>query len=419
MIKILCLLFMLFCSASYADDTAHKFTVVTTPDTTTFSFNMTAKGEFTVDWGDGNVDTITRTDTTEATYSHTYENAGEYTIGFNGLATEYADMNIPGYWTHPTISFQNNKNLAAIYGSLGALFPTINGSQPEYNATFAGCTNLSSEIPPDLFRGNYGQMKNGMFQNTFAKTKLHGQIPANLFSDITGDATHVGFSGTFSQCTHLTGPIPEDLFAGITGLSRDWNFNGIFLGCTGLTGEIPEKLFSRIIVNDLKHQNVFNQAFRGCKNLSGFIPPKLFSGLTPGFVTWTNDIFAASGIAQQCPSGYYQYITGFEDYLGGYVSCVPCPDDYPNSVIGATDVRMCYWGDLRKLHIGDNTVGLLTYQTTEPALHIKVNDIVYYGAMTPIETNVMRNSEQKVKIRYNDIIYNLYDVTTIALPETD
>ena len=33
---------MLFCSASYADDTAHKFTVVTTPNTTTFSYNMTA-----------------------------------------------------------------------------------------------------------------------------------------------------------------------------------------------------------------------------------------------------------------------------------------------------------------------------------------------------------------------------------------
>lgn len=416
MMKILCLLFMLFCSASYADDTAHKFTVVTTPDTTTFSFNMTAKGEFTVDWGDGNVDTITRTDTTEATYSHTYEDAGEYTIGFNGLATGYST-----HWCTSVFNFKNNKNLAAIYGSLGALFPTLAKQQPSYYNAFYGCSNLASEIPPELFSGNYGTMMGyAMFRDVFAGcVKLSGKIPPNLFADMTGNVEHTAFSGTFDNCRSLTGEIPEDLFAGFTGLSGDWNFNSIFLMCTGLTGEIPEKLFSRIIVNDLKHQNVFNQAFRGCKNLSGFIPPKLFSGFTPGFVTWTNNIFAASGIAQQCPSGYYQYITGFEDYLGGYVSCVPCPDDYPNSVIGATDVRMCYWGDLRKLHIGDNTVGLLTYQTTEPALHIKVNDIVYYGAMTPIETNVMRNSEQKVKIRYNDIIYNLYDVTTIALPETD
>ena len=405
----------------YAAIASPKFWIVTTPNTTDFSFNMTAKGDFTVDWGDGNIEPISRTDTTEATYTHTYDIAGEYTIGFDGVATQYALWGTnQGYWASPTISFKNNKNIAGIYGSLGALFPTIDGNQPEYYNTFSGCSNLASEIPPELFVGNYGQMKSGMFNGLFGGcSKLRGQIPPGLFSGITGNATHIGFSGTFSGCSKLTGEIPEDLFGGITGLAKDWRFNAVFNGCSGLTGEIPEKLFSRIVVDSSVHRNIFNQAFRNCKNLTGFIPPGLFAGMDADKVSWGEMMFTGSGIATQCPAGYHQYMTGFEEYLGGYVSCVPCPDGFPNSVIGATDVRMCYRGDMRVLHIGDNNVGLLTYKTTEPALHIKIEDSIYYGAMTPIETNVMRDSEYKVKIRHNENIYNLYDVTTVVPVATE
>lgn len=42
------------------------------------------------------------------------------------------------------------------------------------------------------------------------------------------------------------------------------------------------------------------------------------------------------------------------------------------------------------------------------------NDALYYGAMTPIETNIMRYSTNKLKIKYNDMIYHVYDITTIA-----
>ena len=409
----------MLCSVVHAETISPKFTVVTTPNTTTFSFNMSAQGDFTVDWGDGNIELVSRTDTTEATYTHTYDIAGEYTIGFDGLATKYANWGSnQNYWGTATISFNGNKNIAAIYGSLGALFPTIDGNQPEYADVFKNCSNLSSEIPPELFRGNYGQMKPNMFAGVFANTKISGQIPPNLFADITGNATHIGFSGTFLGCSKLTGEIPEDLFAGITGLSRDWCFNGLFNGCSGLTGEIPEKLFSRIVVDSSVHRNIFNQAVRNCKNLTGFIPPNLFAGMDADKVSWGDGMFTGSGIAKQCPSGYYQYMTGFEEYLGGYVSCVPCPDDFPNSVVGATDVQMCYYGDVRKLHVDNDSVGLLTYKTTEPALHIKLDGNVYYGAISPIETNIMRDSTKKFKIRYNDTVYHLYDVTTI-IPDKD
>ncbi len=415
--KILYIFMFVFFIPGYAAIASPKFWIVTTPNTVDFSFNMTAKGDFTVDWGDGNIEPISRTDTTEATYTHTYDIAGEYTIGFDGVATGYNS-----HWSTSVFNFKNNKNLAAIYGSLGALFPSFaTGAQPSYYSTFHGCSNLASEIPPELFRGNYGTMRGyAMFRQVFSGcSKLSGQIPPNLFSDMEGCIEHTGFASLFQGCKSLTGEIPEDLFAGFTGFcsSDSFQFSTTFNGCSGLTGEIPEKLFSRIVADASKNQYAFNSTFGGCKNLTGFIPPGLFSGISTenGVANqFMSGTFSGSGIATQCPAGYHQYMTGFEEYLGGYVSCVPCPDEFPNSVIGATDVRMCYRGDMRVLHIGDNNVGLLTYKTTEPALHIKIEDGIYYGAMTPIETNVMRDSEYKVKIRHNENIYNLYDVTTVV-----
>lgn len=411
----------MLCSVVHAETISPKFTVVTTPNTTTFSFNMTAAGNFTVDWGDGNTENIIRTNTTEATYTHTYDIAGEYTIGFDGLATGYNS-----HWSTSVFNFKNNKNVAAIYGSLGALFPSFEkGAQPSYYNAFYGCSNLASEIPPELFRGNYGEMRGyAMFRGVFAGcSKLSGQIPPGLFADMNGCVEHTGFASLFQGCKSLTGKIPEDLFAGFNGFcsSDSFQFNNSFQGCTGLTGEIPEKLFSRIVADASKNQYAFSNTFNGCNNLSGFIPPNLFVGISTenGVANkFMAGIFNGSGIAKQCPSGYYQYMTGFEEYFGGYVSCVPCPDDFPNSVVGATDVQMCYYGDMRKLHVDNDSVGLLTYKTTEPALHIKLDGNVYYGAISPIETNIMRDSTKKFKIRYNDTIYHLYDVTTI-IPDKD
>ena len=72
-----------------------KFTVTTTSLAagTTFSFNMSAKGTFYVDWGDGNVQTISRANTMDATYSHSYANVGVYNIRFGGVSATGA----PGY----------------------------------------------------------------------------------------------------------------------------------------------------------------------------------------------------------------------------------------------------------------------------------------------------------------------------------
>ena len=75
---------MLFCCSAYAVDCAsnefkyidannnetcieNKFQITTTNDTDKFVFNMSAKGTFYIDWGDGNVELIDRANTTTMT----------------------------------------------------------------------------------------------------------------------------------------------------------------------------------------------------------------------------------------------------------------------------------------------------------------------------------------------------------------
>jgi len=71
----------------------------------TFSFSISALGNFTIDWGDGQVDKINRANTTNTTYSHTYNVAGNYSIKLKGLAVGYNTTA-----TVAAVSFVNSAN---------------------------------------------------------------------------------------------------------------------------------------------------------------------------------------------------------------------------------------------------------------------------------------------------------------------
>ncbi len=298
-----------------------EFSITTTrfSRSTTFSFSMTAQGTFVIDWGDGSaLQTITRTNTTSTSYSHTYSTAGTYTIGISGQATGYSTSN-----TGSAISFNGNTNIAGISGSLGAIFGTLsNGSQPRFYQLFYNCSNLVGPIPGNLFDGVYGEPVSYMFYRAFRScTKLSGSIPENLFSGLSGAAKEYTFRSVFNGCTGLTGSIPENLFSGIVGGGASYMFGYTFSGCTGLTGSIPENLFAGI--SGAPVSNMFYNTFNNCSGLSGFVPPNLFAGITntnysSGAMT---GVFGSSGLATSCPTGYTQYITGFESDFNSKVSC--------------------------------------------------------------------------------------------------
>lgn len=308
----------------------------------TFSFNLSALGEFSVDCGNGGVlssasddvsgNVITRLDTTDTTYICTYSTGGEKLITFNGTATGYSTATNPRI---ATISFANNNKLASVTGDLSAVFPLLipdvlehpiyyytnkDGSPFFYN-TFADCSNLTS-ISGELFSG-YTIATASMFSNTFSGCSKLTSIPENLFASITSIpySSDRAFGETFAYCSSLKS-IPENLFASIKSIGASDTFSQTFYGCTGLTS-LPESLFANI-TNAMKE--TFYGTFRACSNLQGFIPPNLFKGLiendSPDASNLMKNIFWGDyGLVTSCPDGYQQYTTGYESYWENRVSC--------------------------------------------------------------------------------------------------
>ena len=231
------------CSATPAE-----FTLTTTPDTTSFSFKISAAGEFVVDWGDGTVETITKPDTTDTTYTHNYATADEYTIGIGGQATAYNTVT-----STAAISFYVNSSqtkIASIDGSLGAIFGTLaDGTQPRFYQTFYYATNMTGSIPSDLFAGISGAPTTNMFNSTFYGCSGLTSIPEKLFGDISGTAQDGMFYGTFFKCTSLTGPSARINGQYLYEIWPDASFSngagsyviGPYYQCTGLSdyNQIP------------------------------------------------------------------------------------------------------------------------------------------------------------------------------------
>ena len=253
----------------------YKF-FLTTTSTNSFSFKISAAGEFVVDWGDGTVETITKPDTTTTRHTHNYDTAGAYTIGLSGQATAHTTfINVA------TISFYVNSSqtkIASIDGSLGAIFGTLaDGSQPRFYQTFYNATNMTGSIPANLFAGISGAPAKAMFQSTFSGCSGLTSIPAGLFAGISGAPAGSMFYMTFSGCSGLTS-IPAGLFAGISGAPAEGMFASTFSGCSGLTGAIPDGLFAGI--SGAPASYMFSETFWGCSGLTGAIPDGLFGNLS-------------------------------------------------------------------------------------------------------------------------------------------
>ena len=218
----------------------HEFTLTTTSSTSSFSFSISAAGEFVVDWGDGTIETITKPDTTNTTYSHNYTTAGAYTIGFSGQATAY---NTEVYTAAISFvdavdwEFYSTWNIASIDGSLGAIFGTLSSdtnNQPRFYGTFNAASNMNA-IPANLFAGISGAPAEWMFAKTFYDCSRLTSIPENLFAGISGAPASYMFEGTFEGCGGLTS-IPENLFGNISGTAQDGMFRSTFYFCVSLTG---------------------------------------------------------------------------------------------------------------------------------------------------------------------------------------
>ena len=322
-------------------DKGPEFTLTTTPNTSNFSFSISAAGEFVVDWGDGTVETKTKPDTTNTTYTHNYATVGAYTIGLSGQATAYNTDVISSFmgnkYTLAAISFLSSaRKIASIDGSLGAIFGTLtDGTQPGFYSTFSGAYNMTGSIPSDLFAGITGAPTAGMFSDTFNACRGLTSIPDGLFAGISGAPADSMFSSTFNACRGLTS-IPDGLFAGISGAPASYMFSGTFNGCSGLTS-IPDGLFAGI--SGAPASYMFLDTFSGCSGLTS-IPENLF-----GNISGTSESQMFEGMFWRCASltgpsakinGQYLYEiwpNWNPTYYGTYTDCTGLSDysAIPNS----------------------------------------------------------------------------------------
>ena len=316
-----------------------KFEVTTTnlSANDTIKFTMSAKGTFYVDCGtDGTLTqisgaynsttsgmTVTIGNATGHTYTCTYSSGGTKTIRFSGIATAYTSASL-GFGLGPTISFYSESNgtqdkIAAIDGSLGAMFPVLDNKIPHFIRSFQDCTSLTS-IPAGLFSGidtsSMIYSLAGMFISTFYGCTSLTSIPAGLFSDIDTSSTN----------------------------STKEMFNATFGSCTSLTS-IPAGLFSAIDTSSATDTRaMFYYTFSDCTSLTGYIPPTTFPNtITPGSSS-SSDMwyrtFYNTQLATSCPAGTAEYNTGFQNDWGSSngntttydtyrVSCEPCVNSLP------------------------------------------------------------------------------------------
>ena len=385
---------------------------------TTFSVFLSAKGMFYIDWGDGTVDTITRTNTTNTQYSHTYTNAGEYTVQFNGNATGYYSSdpnNVGGLGVAATravaaISFYdgsrngNSKLVAGISGSLGKVFPTIgtgstNANQPRFANAFAH--TLITDIPNDLFSGISGVPAPHMFYGTFGGTNI-SYIPVDLFSGVSGAAKFAAFGYTFSQCSDLTS-VPDGLFRTVSGNVGTYVFVGTFSSCSGLT-RLPNTLFGNAIKAS---EHLFSFMFAYCNSLSGYVPSRLFDSVSGTGDQFMSSIFSSNSLATVCSGNTVQYITGFESYWNGKVSCVepfviPIALDDQSATIGAspTTVYLKYGTDWYVDADATTPISTLATNPTKTDYNFDGYWTVANGAGTQVidENGVFITSDSAIKI---------------------
>ena len=296
-----------------------KFQVTTTTMSanTTFSFYLSAKGIFYVDWGDGNSQLIDRSNKTGPTqYSHSYANAGSVKIQFGGLATGYNSSSAVAamrfYGGTPEL-------VASVSGSLSALFPymgTGNSLSPKFKSTFQDCVELTS-LPETLFSG-YETGSDYMFQQMCYGCTSLTDISPNLFGNITTGGQFM-FAEAFRGCVALS-TIPGTLFNRITTSGNNM-FISTFQECSSLTS-LPPGLFSGITT---AAPYLFARTFYDCTSLSGYIPASLFSGLiannSPDTSSFMANIFTNTDLDTTCPPNITKVTTGYESYWGSYVSC--------------------------------------------------------------------------------------------------
>lgn len=207
----------------------------------TWGFSPSSNGSYTVDWGDGTVETDT--------HEHYYANAGDYVVQIDGVYkvtfsydnSTYSNgtyvkelLNIGSGITYVASMFNNCYGLDTIAD--GVRFP-----HSDYYDVFCNCHSLTS-YPDGLFQiddgnGNYVTRCGSAFENCTSLTDIGDILDGCGFNETTD------FSHLFYGCTSLT-------YSQRDARQFPPRAGYIFYGCTSLT-ESP--LGKSGVISDMRY----------------------------------------------------------------------------------------------------------------------------------------------------------------------
>ena len=329
----------------------------------------------TIDWGDGQKDTIdanlrpVKDDSGGFPISHRYAAKGEYTVTFDGTLEQFCSYNLDDPkcitevidWGTPQIktmyhAFYFNSMLKKIARPRKESFRFVTSFKEAFSETgleeipcdlllnapnatdfddmFSGAQYLTS-VPDSLF-SHCGEIKHfgGTFQNCISLTSL----PCHLFANCSQCE---GFDGTFRGCNSLT-EIPAELFSDCVSTQRMYH---IFDRCTGLT-QIPSSLFSTCHqLTDLQY------CFSNCYSLIK-IPGNLLQNNT--------DLRAVYSLFSDCksltaiPSNLFDHNRKIVAFNGCFSGCTALRGESPYTIIDGKKVhlweRVNYPGEFRSMN---------------------------------------------------------------------
>lgn len=278
---------------------------------------ITGSVDVYIDYGDGTKESVTSENPT-----HTYSNAGTYTIKISGTCTSFtANTDAQNYITKlkkwgcleaTSYQFYNCTKLA---GTIPSPHTQSFKSVTSVCQLFRGCANLTGKIPNDLLE-NATKLTNCAYLFDGC-SGLTGNIPSGIFKNSPKIAD---FSSTFRNCSNLTGSIPSDIFQNNTNATL---FVDTFRFCSKLTGSIPENLFK----NNVNATKIY-YTFDACKSLTGTIPENLFSTNTK--VNTLGGVFSScSGLTGTIPEKLFYNNTQVTSFISTFSRCTGLTGEIP------------------------------------------------------------------------------------------
>jgi hypothetical protein len=135
--------------------------------------------------------------------------------------------------------------------------------------------------------------------------------------------------------------------------------------------------------------------------LTGYIPPTFFAGISTSTTIddQMTNVFNNSGLDTECPDGMTQYMTGFEDFFTGKVSCeMACTD----GIMYNGECR-AYCPVMRTLHVGDVEYPIFADRTgVSPVFNLQNGNTTCYLYLEPGRESGSLTTE------YDSTVYHVF-----------